>query len=121
MAAETMITVNNVALPTPSGFTWGKADISAADAGRTEDTLMHKNRVGEKRTLHLEWQNKDPATTAQILQAFEPEYVSVRYPDALSGNYETRTFYCGDMSAPVRYWWAGHKRYQLISLDITER
>lgn len=121
MATETMITVDGVAMPTPSAFTWGKSDISGADSGRTEDTLMHKNRVGEKRKLHLEWQNTDPTTTSRILQAFQPEYISVRYPDALSGNYETRTFYVGDMSAPVRYWWFNHKRYQTVSFDVIER
>ena len=116
-----MITVGNTALPDPSAFTWGKADISAADSGRTEDTIMHKNRVGTKRQLHLEWQNKDPATTAAILQAFEPEYVSITYPDALTGTNLTKTFYTGDQSAPVRYWWVGHKRYQSISFDVIER
>ena len=121
MAGEIMITVGNVSMPTPSAFTWGLSDISASDAGRTEDTVMHKNRVGQKRTIHLEWQNKDPTTTSTILQAFNPEYVSVTYPDAMSGINETRTFYVGDRSAPVRYWWSGHKRYQLISFDIIER
>lgn len=116
-----MITVGNTALPDPSAFTWGQADISAADSGRTEDTIMHKNRLATKRQLHLEWQNTDPATTAQILQAFEPEYVSVTYPDALTGTNLTKTFYSGDKSAPVRYWWYNHKRYQTISFDLIER
>lgn len=116
-----MITVGGVALPDPSEFTWGQADISASDSGRTEDTIMHKNRVGTKRQLHLGWQNKDPATTATILQAFEPEYVSITYPDALTGTTLTKTFYTGDKSAPVRYWTAGLKRYQTISFDVIER
>lgn len=121
MASETMITVDGVAMPEPSEFTWGESDISASDAGRTEDLLMHKNRLGSKRTLHIAWQNTDSATTSRILQAFYPEYVSVRYPDARSGSYETRTFYCGDRSAPVRYWWYNHKRYSTVSFDLIER
>lgn len=116
-----MITVGGVALPDPSGFSFGLQDISASDAGRTEDTLMHKNRVGSKRQIHLEWTNKDPATVSTILTAFLPEYVSITYPDAVSGSSETRTFYRGDISAAVRSWTTSYKRYQTISFDCIER
>lgn len=121
MADEVMIRVDGVVLPSPSGFSWGKSDISGADAGRTEDTIMHKNRIGSKRKLHLEWQNTDVATTAAILQAFEPEYVQINYPDALAGTYQTRTFYTGDQSAPLRAWTRNYKRYQTVSFDVIER
>ena len=31
----------------PSSYLWKLEDVSAADAGRTEDTVMHKKRVGQ--------------------------------------------------------------------------
>lgn len=115
-----MITVDGVAMPCPASFSWGLQDISASESGRTDDTIMHKNRVGQKRKIGLQWNVKDRATTAQILQAFNPEYISVTYPDAMSGTDETRTFYVGDRSAPVKYWWVGKQLYESISFDIIE-
>ena len=115
-----MITVDGAEIPCPSVFTWGLQDISASESGRTDDTIMHKNRVGQKRKISLQWNVKDRATTAQILQAFNPEYISVKYPDAMSGTDETRTFYVGDRTAPVKYWCVGKQLYESISFDIIE-
>ena len=53
--AEAFLKVDGVALPCPSSFTWGLQDISASESGRTDDTTMHKNRVGQKRKLSVEW------------------------------------------------------------------
>lgn len=121
MAREIMITVDGVAMPCPSTFSWGLQDISAAESGRTDDTIMHKNRVGQKRKISLAWVAKDWQTTARIMRAFNPEYINVRYPDMLSGSYQTRTFYVGDRSAPVKYWLAGRKLIEQISFDIIEK
>lgn len=118
--AEIFIKVNGVVMPCPSSFKWDLEDISAAKSGRTDDTRMHKNRVGQKRKLALQWNGKDWQTTAKILQAFNPEYFEVTYPDMMSGKYETRTFYCGDRSAPVKWWWVGNKRTESISFNIIE-
>lgn len=121
MAKEIMIMVDGAKIPCPSSFTWGLQDISAAESGRTDDTIMHKNRVGQKRKISLAWVAKDWQTTARILRAFNPEYISVRYPDMMSGSYETRTFYVGDRTAPVKYWWTGKKLIGQISFDIIEK
>lgn len=116
-----MITVDGVAMPCPSSFDWNLQDISAAGSGRTDDVRMHKNRAGQKRKISLAWVAKDWKTTARILQAFNPEYVMVRYPDMMSYKYETREFYVGDRSAPVLFWLVGNKRIEQISFDIIER
>ena len=115
-----MLIVDGAEMPCPSSFSWGLQDISASESGRTDDTIMHKNRVGQKRKISIQWSVKDRATTSQILQAFNPEYISVTYPDAMSGADETRTFYVGDRSAPVKYWWVGKQLYESISFDIIE-
>ena len=58
--------------------------------------------------------------TAKILQAFNPEYISVTYPDAMSGTDETRQFYVGDRTAPYKCWWIGNQRMESVSFDIIE-
>lgn len=116
-----MLTVDGVAIKTPSAFSWGLQDVSDPSAGRTLNALMHKNRIAQKRKLSLSWNHPTPQEAAAILQAFNPEYVRVRYPDALSGSNETRTFYTGDKSAPMKIWTVRNKRYSQISFDIIER
>ncbi len=82
---------------------------------------MHKNRVGQKRKIALGWNNPTKEEAAAILQAFNPEYINVTYPDAMSGTDETREFYVGDRSAPMKMWTVKKKIYSQISFDIIER
>ena len=117
-----MIYVDGVELPEPSEFTWGIQDVSNSQAGRTEDALMHKNKVADKRKLNLAWQGLTPDKTALVLQACHPEYVSVRYHDAMDNQYETRTFYTGDKTAAVKWWYGATGRYySKISFNFVER
>ena len=115
-----MISVDGQSMPCPSSFQWGLQDISAAESGRTDDSVMHKNRVAQKRKISLGWKGVDWQTTAQIMTAFNPEYINVTYPDMLSGTVETRKFYVGDRTAPVKWWWVGNQRLESISFDIIE-
>jgi len=111
------------AVPAPTGFQWGLQDISAADSGRTNDgaATMQKNRVTQKRKLQLSWTNPSAADTATILSAFNPEYVYVRYLDAMANAYETRQFYVGDRSAPLRQVTVNGVTYTTLSFNIIER
>ena len=116
-----MIVVDGVEIKTPSSFSWGLQDISDSASGRTQDAVMHKNRTAQKRKISLGWNNPTKEDTAIILQAFNPEYIEVTYPDAMSGTDETRTFYVGDRSAPMKIWTVNNKRYSQISFNIIER
>lgn len=116
-----MIWVDGVAVKTPSSFSWGLQDVSDSASGRTQDTLMHKNRIAQKRKLSFAWAGPTPQEAATLLQAFNPEYVSITYPDSMSGQNETRTFYVGDRSAMTKIWTIGNKRYESISFDAIER
>ena len=111
-----------VAVRTPDRLDWGLQHVSAADSGRTNDAnaTMHKNRVAQKRKITLSWSDPDDETVASILQAFNPEYVYVRYRDAMSNQFETRLFYSGDKSAPVKWMTVGGVVYSTLSFDIIE-
>jgi len=85
----------------PSSYLWKLEDVSAADAGRTEDTVMHKNRIGQLVGLELSWQNISTAEVSSLLKAFNPEYIQVCYLDAMQGKYVTAEFYVGNRSAPM--------------------
>lgn len=114
--------VNGVAIKCPSSFSYGLQDISSPDAGRTQDTIMHKERVGQKVKLELSWNGLTWAETSSIMRAFNPEYINVTYPDMLTGTYQTKRFYTGDKTAPVKWWFdtAGKKIIETLSFNIIE-
>lgn len=119
---ETSTTLKNI-YPDPSSLGWGLQDISASDAGRVQegDNPMQKMRTSQKRKLTLGWTMPTDEQTAAILQAFNPEYVYVRYFDAMDCRQEIRRFYVGDRSAPLKWIDNGMgTRYSTLTFDIVE-
>jgi len=92
---------NWITVPVPSGYNYVLEDVSESDAGRTEDAVMHKKRIGRVRALELQWDYQSTATMSQILQAFDDEYYQVEFWDVLSGTWATSTFYTGNRSTPM--------------------
>jgi hypothetical protein len=109
------------AVKDPSAMTWGLKDVSGSNAGRTTDTIMHKDRRGQKVTLSLAWNGPTPAEASAILQAFNPEYIFLRYTDPLTNTKTTKEFYVGDRSAPVKVWQSNNKLYETVSFEVIER
>lgn len=116
-----MITVDGVQIKDPSSFIWGLQDISDTDSGRTTDGIMHKNRIAQKRMISLSWALCNKQEISAIMKAFNPEYIDVKYWDALDGIEVTRKFYVGDRSAPVKWWAKGREMFAKIAFDIIER
>lgn len=111
--------VDGRAVQCPSAYTWKLEDISASDAGRTEDTVMHKMRIGQVVGLELSWQGITTEELSQILKAFNPEYITVKYLDAMKGDYLESEFYVGNRSAPMYN--ARKGLWQNVSFNLIER
>ncbi len=92
--------VDQRAVPCPSSYVYKLEDISAAKAGRTEDTVMQKMRIGQVCALELKWAYVTTQVASAILQAFNPEYITVCYLDPMAGQYKQAVFYVGNRSAP---------------------
>ena len=120
MALNFVFRVNGYDCPTPSSFGWSLQDVSAADSGRTQDALMHKNRVAQKEKIQLSWNAPDNIKASEILQMFQPEYFDVTYRSPLTNSIVTKTFYRGDANAST-YWWHNNGLFESISFDIIER
>lgn len=88
---------------------------------RTDDALMHKNRVAQKRKLQIGYNGLTPEEASTILQAVNPEYINVTYFDLLAGENQTRTFYVGDRSSPFKWWWDGKHILETLTFDLIER
>lgn len=120
-------------IKSPSEIKWSIADISAPDAGRTLDGIMHKERLavgGQKRKMELKWYavkygsetvNGVLTGSANILQAFTPEYIDVKYPDPQTGTIETKTFYTGDKELSFRLWLDGRQVMTDLAFSIIEQ
>lgn len=111
--------VDGVAVKCPSSYLWKLEDVSAADAGRTEDAQMNKMRVSQKVGIELSWQNIPTLDISKLLKAFNPEYISVCYLDAMEGKYTTKQFYVGNRSAPLYNAKTG--LWSNVSFNIVER
>lgn len=111
--------VDGVAVKCPSSYKWKLEDLSNSTAGRTEDTVMDKNRIGQIVGLELSWNNVEIREAAVLLQQFDPEYVEVEYLDAKLGKYTKSVFYVGDRSAPLYNAEVG--RWSNISFNLIER
>ena len=111
--------VDGKSVKCPSSYLYKLEDVSAADAGRTEDTMMHKKRIGQVIGIELSWQNITTAEVSELLKAFDPEYIEVCYLDAKEGKFMTSQFYVGNRSAPLYNSRMGV--WQNVSFNIIER
>lgn len=108
----------------PSAMEWGLQDISASDAGRVQDAgnTMYKMRTSQKRKLKLTWTAPTADQASEILRAFNPEYFYLNYFDPMDNQTETRLFYAGDRSAPLKWYQVnGGTRMATLSFDVIER
>lgn len=120
MALNFPFKVNGTDCPTPSEFGWSLQDVSDSSSGRTQDAVMHKNRVATKEKIQLSWNAPDPDKASTILQLFTAEYFDVTYRCPLTNTVTTKTFYRGDANANT-YWWANNGLFEKISFNIIER
>lgn len=93
--------VDGKAVKCPSSYLWKLEDTSQSDAGRTEDGVMHKKRIGQVVGLELSWNNITTSEASAILKAFNPEYITADYLDPMEGGYKQLEFYVGNRSAPM--------------------
>lgn len=93
--------VDGIVLPAPSKYVYNLYDVSKPDAGRLESGDMNKGRLGQCVKLQLTWQYATIADTAKILQAFNPEYITIEYLDACAGKWMSAKFYVGDRAVPL--------------------
>lgn len=105
-------------VPSPSKYDWKLSDVSSHDAGRTEDGLMHKERITQKVHIELEWAYIGDNDAQTILNAFDPEYIDVKYYDYKSKAVVSKTFYVGDRQVTT---YNRVQKLSTISFNIIEQ
>lgn len=93
--------VDEKSVKCPSKYEYVLSDISKSDAGRTEDTVMHKGKVGQTISLNVGWEALTTSELSTLLKQFDKEYISLTYLDAKAGDFLTAEFYIGDRTSPM--------------------
>lgn len=112
-----VLTVNGVDM-TPfaayAGLQWQRADVDGEGAGRVLSGTMIRDRKAIKIRMDVTCRPITAEEQSIILQAIEPEYVTVRYTDPVTNTVKTGTFYSNNIPSTYamkdRYgkeWWSG--------------
>ena len=112
-------TYNGAILRSPSDYTVTKSDVSAPDAGRSEDGVMHEMYMGRLYKFALKWANITTNEAMAIISLFAPEYISVKYYDFVTNQMRTTSFYSGDNG--LQMYSAALNIVSELSLNIIER
>ena len=80
------------------GIKWQRNDLDGANAGRTMDGVMHRDRIGSKIRLDITCVPLTSAEAKIVLNAIYPEYVDVTYTDPMYGEI-TKTMYSNNNPA----------------------
>ena len=109
-----ILKINGNDIADPQTLTWDMYDLDGEEgAGRTQDGLLHRDRVAVKRKLNCTWGPLEPAEMAVLLRAMKDVFFELEYPDAYGNEdvpiedddfYRTGEFYVGDRSTPLYVW-----------------
>lgn len=114
-----LITVNGVALPTPTDFQVGIMDISKAE--RNARGMMIIERVTTKIKLFLTYSYVTESDAALILRQIAPTFYNVTYPDPQTKVMKSGSFYCGDRNIGMVDYIDGIPRYKDLTFNLIER
>lgn len=114
-----LITVNGVALPSPSEMSVGVMDLSKAE--RNANGLMLIERIATKRKLEMTWAYLTRDQIRDLLLAVSPVFFNVTYPDPQTDTMKTGTFYVGDRNMGVLDYFGEVPRYKDFGMNFIER
>lgn len=106
-----------------NGIKWSRNDIDASTAGRdTQDGLMHRARVAIKARLDVECIPLDATLMAYVLQAIEPQWLTVKFFDPNRGAYREATMYSNNVSATfLKYNTDGTSYWEGLTFPLIEQ
>lgn len=95
------------------GLQWQRSDVDGSNAGRTLSGEMQRDRVAIKVRWDVTCRPLTADEQALVLQAIEPEFVSLTYTDPVTNNTKTGYFYSNNFPSSFAMvkngvdWWSG--------------
>ena len=119
-----VLQINGIDIADPKTLTWDIYDLDGEEgAGRTQDGLMHRDRVAVKRKINCTWGPLELEEMSRLLKSMDDVFFTLRYPDAHDGMYREGEFYVGDRSTPLYMWNDAKQKYlwEGLSANFIER
>ena len=110
--------IGGISVKTPSLYKLSMQDVSAPGAGRTLDATMQKKTVAKKIKIDIEWKSMTFSEATTLLNATSGEYFTATVL-TLNGNFATKTFYRGDVTADL--YGSPVNRWMPVKLSLIER
>lgn len=114
-----MLKINGVDIPTPSAMQVGIHDISNAERNAKGNMMI--DRIATKRKIELGWGPLSPLEMSVILNAVKDVFFSVTYPEPMTGDMQTKTFYVGDRTTPMLIFQDGQPTWENLKMNFVER
>lgn len=109
---------NGIPVKTPNTFRPNMATTSTEDSDRTQDLVMHNTPMGTVQNGEFEWRYIELDEAAKILsQIVNKSEYSLRYPNPLSGQWETSTFYTSNYSLGTHMVSNGESVWESLSFN----
>lgn len=96
------------------GLKWSRNDVEAANAGRTQDGTMQRDRVAIKYRFDVSCRPLTASEQATVLSLINPVYINVTYTDPLTNSTKTGQFYSNNIPSTFcikdsrnQDWWTG--------------
>lgn len=88
---------------------------------RSASGTLIRSRIAIKRKIEAEWPVMKWQDVSVLLNLVKDPFFQVKYPDPLTGQYETKTFYCANRPAGVAIKKDNEIYWQDIQLNLIER
>lgn len=125
MSRRFYISVNGVDITgfiAEGGFKWTRNDIDSSNAGRTLSGKMNRGRVTQKMKLEIKCRPLLQHEAELVLNAINPEYVTVNYVDPRQGPRTGVQFYSNNVPATMLFIDPnGIEHWKDISFPLVER
>lgn len=114
-----LVSINGVALPTPSEFQVSIMDISKANRNARGSMIIE--RIATKHKLAFTYSYITKSDLDFVLNLIAPTFYNVSYLNPQTNQTRTASFYCGDRNVGMIDYINGNPRYRDFAFNLIER
>lgn len=114
-----LISINGVAIPTPSEMKPSIMNISNSE--RNANGTMIMEIIAQKQKLELSWNVISAEDLSSLLNLIDATFFNVEYPNPKTNGRTVKTMYCGDRSVGVMSYVNEQIRYKDFKVNFIER
>ena len=108
----------------PVSLQWSLTDVEGEDGrGTNQMGVTFRDRIAQKRVLSCSWGALEDSKMSRLLSCFNDNFFELEYPDALSGERLSGTFYVSERQSPMYRYYADMEKWLWsgMSAALTER